>query len=209
MSINFQSMGDKKIKALKVLLFLVALTPLARLIGWTLLDNLGANPIEKLLRQTGYWSLTFLTLTLTLTPIRQWTGLIWMGRFRRMLGLFAFFYAVVHLGIYVILDQYFDWTGILKDISKRPYITIGFTSFMLMVPLALTSTDAMIRKLGGHRWRKLHRLTYVINLGGITHFWWLVKRDTREPLIFASIYSVSMLLRFFVSQRNLKKRQTA
>jgi sulfoxide reductase heme-binding subunit YedZ len=146
---------------------------------------------------------------MALTPIRQWTGVIWVGRFRRMLGLFAFFYSLLHLGTYVILDQFFDWMGILKDIAKRPYITVGFTALVLMIPLAVTSTDGMLRRLGGERWRKLHRLIYVITLGGIIHFWWLVKKDITEPFIFASIYAVSMLLRSLMQQRNLRKRRLA
>jgi sulfoxide reductase heme-binding subunit YedZ len=167
------------------------------------MDTLGANPIEKLLRQTGYWTLSFLTVTMLLSPIRQWTGVIWVGRFRRMLGLFAFFYGMLHLTVYVGLDQFFDWNGILKDILKRPYITIGLTAFVLMIPLAVTSTDHMLRRLGGERWRKLHRLIYLITLLGVIHFWWLVKKDIKEPLLFALIYSLSMMLRYlFYRKRN-------
>lgn len=209
MALDIRRINETHLRILKGVLFLLALIPLERLVAWALMDSLGANPIEKVLRQTGYWTLTFLTLTMALTPIRQWTGVIWVGRFRRMLGLFAFFYSLLHLGTYVILDQFFDWMGILKDIAKRPYITVGFTALVLMIPLAVTSTDGMLRRLGGERWRKLHRLIYVITLGGIIHFWWLVKKDITEPFIFASIYAVSMLLRSLMQQRNLRKRRLA
>lgn len=209
MALDIRRINETHLRILKGVFFLLALIPLERLVAWALMDSLGANPIEKVLRQTGYWTLTFLTLTMALTPIRQWTGVIWVGRFRRMLGLFAFFYSLLHLGTYVILDQFFDWMGILKDIAKRPYITVGFTALVLMIPLAVTSTDGMLRRLGGERWRKLHRLIYVITLGGIIHFWWLVKKDITEPFIFASIYAVSMLLRSLMQQRNLRKRRLA
>jgi methionine sulfoxide reductase heme-binding subunit len=209
MALDIRRINESHLRILKGVLFLLALIPLERLVAWALMDSLGANPIEKVLRQTGYWTLTFLTLTMALTPIRQWTGVIWVGRFRRMLGLFAFFYSLLHLGTYVILDQFFDWMGILKDIAKRPYITVGFTALVLMIPLAVTSTDGMLRRLGGERWRKLHRLIYVITLGGIIHFWWLVKKDITEPFIFASIYAVSMLLRSLMNQRNVRKRRLA
>lgn len=194
------------IRTLKIIIFLLALVPLGRLVGWTMMDMLGANPIEKVLRQTGYWTLTFLTLTMAVTPIRQLTGIVWIGQFRRMLGLFAFFYSLLHLGTYLVLDQFFDWASILKDIVKRPYITIGFAALVLMIPLAVTSTDGMLRALGGERWRKLHRLIYVITFGGIIHFWWLVKKDVTEPLTFAMIYLVSMIVRTVIKHRNLKKR---
>lgn len=207
MRFNIRRINESSIRILKVIVFLLALVPLERLIGWAVTDSLGANPIEKVLRQTGYWTLTFLTLTMAVTPIRQWLGLIWVGRFRRMLGLFAFFYGLLHLGTYVILDQFFDWMGILKDIAKRPYITIGFTAFVTMIPLAVTSTDAMLRRLGGERWRKLHRLIYAITLLGVIHFWWLVKKDIKEPLIFAFLYLTAMSLRFVIRNLNEKKRK--
>jgi methionine sulfoxide reductase heme-binding subunit len=206
--IDIHRISDSQIQAIKTFIFLLALFPLARLIAWGIMDNLGSNPIEKALRQTGYWTLTFLTLTMALTPVRQWTGLTWVVRLRRMIGLYAFFYSVLHLGTYVILDQFFDWNGILKDIMKRPYITIGFIALLLMIPLAVTSTDRMIRLLGGKRWRSLHQLIYLITLGGIVHFWWLVKKDIREPLLFAAIYALSMSLRALKHRTNLQNRRT-
>ena len=201
MDFELRRINDTSISRIKAIVFLLALIPLGRLVYWGLIDQLGANPIEKILRQTGYWTLTFLTLTMAVTPIRQWLGWIWMGRFRRMLGLFAFFYSVLHLGTYVILDQFFDWSGILKDIVKRPYITVGFTALVLMIPLAVTSTDGMLRRLGGARWKSIHRWIYVITLGGVIHFWWLVKKDISEPFIFALIYAVSLLLRALVRRK--------
>jgi sulfoxide reductase heme-binding subunit YedZ len=206
MSFNIKRLDESQIRTIKLIVFFLALIPFARLIGWAFMDALGANPIEKVLRQTGFWTLTFLSLTMAVTPIRQWTGLIWLGRFRRMLGLFAFFYSLLHLGTYVILDQFFDWTGILKDIAKRPYITVGFSALVLMIPLAITSTDRMLHRLGGDRWRKLHRLIYLITLGGVIHFWWLVKKDITEPFIFATIYLVSLLLRALMHRKRIIRR---
>lgn len=202
MDFELRRINDTSISRIKAIVFLLALVPLGRLVYWGLIDQLGANPIEKVLRQTGYWTLTFLTLTMAVTPIRQWLGWIWMGRFRRMLGLFAFFYSVLHLGTYVILDQFFDWAGILKDIVKRPYITVGFTALVLMIPLAVTSTDGMLRRLGGARWKKIHRWIYVICLAGVIHFWWLVKKDISEPFLFALIYAVSLLLRALLRRKS-------
>jgi sulfoxide reductase heme-binding subunit YedZ len=157
------------------------------LIGNGVLDQLGANPIEKITRTTGYWTLTLLLVTLSATPLRRVLGWPWLGRFRRMLGLFAFFYGCLHFLTYLVLDQFFDWPGIVKDIAKRPYITVGFTAFLLLIPLAVTSTDGMIRRLGGKRWRRLHRLVYVIAIGGVVHFWWLVKKDITAPAADAAI----------------------
>lgn len=206
MAFNIKRLDESQIRTIKLIVFFLALIPLARLIGWALMDSLGANPIEKVLRQTGFWTLTFLSLTMAVTPIRQWTGLIWFGRFRRMLGLFAFFYSLLHLGTYVVLDQFFDWAGILKDIAKRPYITVGFSALVLMLPLAITSTDRMLHRLGGERWRKLHRMIYLITLGGVIHFWWLVKKDITEPFIFATIYLVSLLLRALMNRKKIIRR---
>jgi len=174
----------------KALLFVGGLLPLAKL-GWLAYDDgLGANPIEKITRTTGWWTLTLLMLTLTLTPLRRLSGWQWLAQLRRMLGLFAFFYASLHFLTYLIIDQFFDWPAIAKDIVKRPYITVGFTAFVLLIPLAATSTAAMQRRLGGRNWRRLHRLIYLIGIAGVIHFWWLVKKDIREPLVFAFVLTV-------------------
>jgi sulfoxide reductase heme-binding subunit YedZ len=187
---NIRNLHPKTIIVLKRGLFLILLIPLFKLIGDGVLDRLGANPIEKITHITGYWTLTLLLATLAVTPLRRLSGWPWPGRFRRMLGLFAFFYGCLHFLAYLVLDQFFDWSGIAKDIAKRPYITVGFTAFLLLIPLALTSTDAMIRRLGGKRWRVLHRLVYPIAVLGVAHFWWLVKKDISEPATDAAILAV-------------------
>ena len=168
----------------KAAIFVASLVPLALLVQRGLGDALGANPIEKITRTTGWWTLFFLAITLAVTPARKLAGWPWLGRFRRMLGLFAFFYGLLHFLTYFVLDQFFDWMAIGKDILKRPYITVGFTAFVLLIPLAATSTDGMIRRLGGQRWRWLHKLVYVIAGAGVVHFAWLVKKDITEPLLF-------------------------
>ena len=199
---RFKRISEPAIVRLKMLVFVLALLPLAKLMVNGLMDHLGANPIERILRRTGFWTLTMLTLTMAVTPLRQLTGRIWIGRFRRMLGLFAFFYGCLHFATYLVLDQFFDWPGILKDITKRPYITVGFSAFVLMMPLAITSTDAMLRRLGGKRWRALHRLVYLITAAGVVHFWWLVKKDITEPLIFALVLVLSLAVRQFYARRS-------
>ena len=198
----WQRLGESTIVRLKIVLFVLALLPLAKLMVNGLMDHLGANPIERILRRTGFWTLTMLTLTMAVTLLRQLTRRVWIGRFRRMLGLFAFFYGCLHFATYLVLDQFFDWPGIFKDITKRPYITVGFSAFVLMMPLAITSTDAMLRRLGGKRWRALHRLVYLITAAGVVHFWWLVKKDITEPLIFALLLVLSLAVRQFYAQRS-------
>lgn len=171
---------------IKGLLFLASLGPLAWLALNGYAENLGANPIEVITRTTGTWTLVFLLITLSITPLRKFSGWHWLIRLRRMFGLFAFFYASLHFTTYIWLDQFFDLQSIIKDVMKRPFITVGFSSFMLLVPLALTSSSAMIRRLG-KGWQQLHRLVYVIAIGGVVHFMWLVKADRRQPLIYGTI----------------------
>lgn len=187
---SLKQLDEKTLGRVKAALFLIALIPLAKLIIGGLDDGLGANPIEKITRSTGYWTLTLLMVTLTITPLRKLTGWLWLTRTRRMLGLFAFFYASLHFLTYLVLDQFFDWDSIAKDIIKRPYITIGFPSFLLLIPLAITSNNALIKKLGGKRWRWLHRLVYVVAIGGVVHYWWLVKKDLTNPITFAAVLAV-------------------
>jgi len=171
---------------LKAFLFLLCLTPLGRL-GWLAFNGgLGANPIEFITRSTGTWTLVFLLITLSITPLRRLTGRNGLIRYRRMLGLFAFFYVCLHFTTYIWLDQYFDWAAIIKDVIKRPFITVGFACFVLLIPLAATSTNAMQRRLK-RRWQQLHRLVYLIAIGGVVHYWWLVKKDITQPVIYASI----------------------
>ena len=158
-------------------------------------DTLGANPIDVVTDETGTWTLRFLVLTLLVTPLRRWTGWNALVRFRRMLGLFAFFYGSLHFLTYLWLDQFFALDEIAKDIVKRPFITVGFAAFVLMVPLALTSTAGWIRRLGGRGWNLLHRLVYLSAIGGVVHYWWLVKADIARPLRYGVIVGILLLAR--------------
>lgn len=170
--------------------FLLALAPVLRLAVYGAMDQLGANPVEFITRSTGTWTLVMLCITLAITPVRRVTGMAWLLRFRRMLGLFAFFYGALHFATYFWLDQWFDWTGILRDVTgKRPFITVGFVAFVLMVPLALTSPHAVVRRLGGRRWQQLHRAIYAITVLAILHYWWMKagKNDFAQPAIYAII----------------------
>lgn len=185
----------------KTLLFALCLAPAARLVWLALNDGLGANPIEFVIRSLGTWTLTLLLVTLAVTPLRRLTGINALIRVRRMLGLFAFFYASLHFLAYVGLDQFFDFRQILADIVKRPYITVGFTCLVLLVPLAVTSTNAMQRRLGGKRWQRLHRLVYVIAAGGVVHYLWLVKKDITVPALYALALIVLLGLRLWWSRR--------
>ncbi len=154
-------------RVVKPALFIVCLIPLA-LMAWDAFNNqLGANPIEKIMRRTGDWTLRFLLITLTITPARQLLNLPWLIKLRRMLGLFAFFYALLHFTNYIWLDQYFDVDEIIKDVIKRKYITVGFVCFLMLIPLAITSTNNMVKRLGGKRWQKLHKSVYAIAIGGV------------------------------------------
>jgi methionine sulfoxide reductase heme-binding subunit len=179
---------------LKIAVFLTCLVPSAQLIYNAFTDNLGANPIEAITRFTGSWTLIFLLITLSVTPLRKLSGWNQLVKFRRMLGLFAFFYAVLHFATYMVLDHFFDFQAILKDIIKRPYVTAGFTSLTLMIPLAITSTTGMIRRLG-RRWQQLHRLVYVVAIGGVIHFYWLVKADIRRPVMYGSVLALLLSYR--------------
>jgi sulfoxide reductase heme-binding subunit YedZ len=178
------------IKWIKAAVFAACLIPLALLFWRGFTGGLGANPIEYITRSTGWWTLTFLLVTLLVTPLRRLTGLNWLLRLRRMLGLFAFFHVCLHFTTYIWLDQFFDWTGIVKDIAKRPFITVGFTAFVLLIPLAATSTNRMVKRLGARRWQLLHRLVYAIAVLGVVHYWWLVKKDITEPVIFAALLTL-------------------
>lgn len=171
----------------RFVIFVNSLVPLALLCADAWQRRLGANPIEFALRTTGVLALLFLILSLAVTPLRKVFGLPWMIKFRRMLGLFGFFYAALHLVIYTWLDKALNLNTIVEDIKERPYITIGMASFLLLVPLAVTSTQKMIKRLGGKRWNILHRLAYVAAAGGVVHFYMLVKADTRDPVLFGLI----------------------
>ncbi len=179
---------------IKPTIFILCLLPLAWLVFSLLTDQLGANPIEELTRETGEWTLRLLLVTLCMTPLRRITNWRWPLRVRRMLGLFAFFYVCVHLTTYIWLDQFFDWGEILRDIYKRRFITVGMLAFVLLLPLAITSTNAMMKRLG-RNWGRLHQLVYVIPALGVLHFWWLVKADVREPLVYAVLLVVLLVMR--------------
>ena len=185
-------------RVLKPAVFILALVPAALLVRGMLRGDLGINPAETIQLETGRWTFKFLLLTLAVTPVRRLTGWNPVIQFRRMLGLFAFFYGTLHLTTYVWLDKFFDWQEILKDVAKRRYITAGFSAFVLMIPLAVTSTAWAIRRLGGPRWRRLHQLIYVSAIAGVIHYYWLVKSDVRLPLMYAAIVAVLLVYRFVV-----------
>jgi len=187
---------------LKPVVFLVCLVPFAQLAYKAYAGDLGVNPIEFITHFTGDWTLIFLLATLSVTPLRRISGWNDLIKFRRMLGLFAFFYAALHFSTYIVLDHFFDFQRIGKDIVKRPYVTVGFTAFVLMLPLAITSTAKMIRRLG-KRWQQLHRLIYIAAIAGVIHFYWLVKADIRRPLQYAIVLLVLLGYRLFVGRQPL------
>ena len=175
------------IRILKAAAFALSLTPLGLLVWKGFYDRLGANPVDVITRATGKWTLMFLLITLSITPLRRLAGMPWLVRFRRPLGLFAFFYGTLHLTTYVWLDKFFDVHAMLHDILKRRFITAGMTGFTLMLPLAITSTTGWVRRLGGKRWQALHWLIYFSAAAGVIHFIWLVKADLRRPLTYGAV----------------------
>ena len=183
--------------ALKVVVFVLCLVPVGRLAWGVWNDTLGANPIEFIIRALGDWALRFVLITLAVTPLRKLAGWTWLMPLRRMLGLYAFFYATLHLSAYIWVDQFFDWIAIAKDIIKRPFITVGMLTFTLLIPLAITSNNAMIRRMGGKRWQLLHRAIYVIGAIGVLHFWWMVKLDITQPAIYAAVLAALLGIRLF------------
>ncbi|MHB2167318.1 protein-methionine-sulfoxide reductase heme-binding subunit MsrQ [Alsobacter sp. R-9] len=199
------------VRVAKPFVFAAACWPMARL-AWAIAYDpvsLGANPAERILHETGDWCLQFLLITLAVTPLRRITG--WNGaiKFRRMLGLFAFAYGVLHLAAYVAFDQYFDAAAILKDIVKRPFITVGFAALVLMTPLAVTSTRGWVLRLGGDRWSRLHKAVYAVTILGVVHYWWLVKRDITWPVIYALVLAVLLGWRLARRARPRPARQRA
>jgi methionine sulfoxide reductase heme-binding subunit len=182
----------------KLVLFINALVPLTLLLWDVYHKRVGANPLEFATRTTGMLTLLFLIITLAVTPARKITGLNWLVKFRRMLGLFAFFYGFLHLMTYVWFDRFFNLKSVPGDVASRPFIAVGMLAFFLMAPLAITSTDKMIKRLGGKRWNKLHKLVYAGGVAGIIHFWLLVKSDTRLPLTFGFVLLLLLGHRLFV-----------
>lgn len=191
------SLPKRWISPLKVLVFTASLIPLVRIIYAIVLDpvSLGANPAETILHRTGDWVLYFLLITLAVTPVRKLTGLNDLIKFRRMLGLFAFFYACMHFLAYIGFDRLFDLSDMAREIVKRPFILVGFAAFVLLIPLAITSTRGWVLRLGGARWAMLHKAIYPIAVLGVVHYWWLVKRDITWPLVFALVLAVLLAYR--------------
>jgi sulfoxide reductase heme-binding subunit YedZ len=177
------------------LLFMLSVVPAAVLIAAIARNDLGANPLEEIRDFTGIWTLRFLLITLAVTPIRRLTRWHPIIRFRRMLGLFAFFYAMLHFVSYVWLDQFFDLSEMIKDLTKRPFIMAGYASFIVLIPLAMTSTSKWILRLGGKRWQLLHRLIYVSTAAGVVHYFWRVKLDVQRPIIYGVVLAVLLILR--------------
>lgn len=185
-------------RVLKPILFLLSLLPFAFLVGRLLTDTLGTNPVETLTETTGEWTLNFLIITLLITPLRKISGWHGLVKLRRMFGLYSFFYALLHVLIYIIFEHSLDIFAIIEDIIERPFILVGFVSFLMLLPLALTSTNKMIKRLGGRKWQQLHRLIYPLTVGGALHFLWLAesKADISSPLIYLIIISMLLLLRY-------------
>lgn len=195
-------MDDTKFN--KILIFINSLVPLALLAWDAVRGNMGANPIEFFLRTTGVLTLSFLLITLSITPLRKifgWNNLI---KFRRMLGLYAFFYGCLHLTTYIGFDRALSLSGTLADVFQRPFIAIGMASFFLMTPLAITSTNAMVKRFGGKNWQKLHRLTYVIAVGGVIHYWMIVKSDIFYPLLFGLVLAILLGYRYYTNKPKLQ-----
>lgn len=186
-------------KPAKILVFALCLVPFGVLLWRALHSELGPNPIEFVTHATGDWTIRFLIITLAVTPARKLLGMPQLVRFRRMLGLFAFFYGSLHFLTYFWLDKFFDFGDIAKDVVKRPFITAGFTAFVLLIPLALTSTAGWIRRLGGKNWRMLHRLVYVSAIAGVVHYYWLVKSDIRLPLFYGALVALLLGYRAFTA----------
>ena len=202
--------SPRQFAALKATLFVLALLPLARLVAFAALDRLGANPVEFITRNTGDWTLYFLCFTLAVTPLRRLAGWNWLLKLRRMTGLYAFFYATLHFMTFLWFDHFFDLDEMWRDVIKRPFITVGFIAFVLLIPLAATSTNGMIRRLGGKRWQWLHRLVYVVASLGILHFWWMkaAKHNFAQPILFGTIVAVLLLLRVYWSLAKSRAAKT-
>jgi sulfoxide reductase heme-binding subunit YedZ len=189
-------MTPKQITAIKTAVFVLALVPFVRLI-WLTLTGALVEPLQFITRSTGDWTLYFLCITLAVTPLRRFSKWNWLLKLRRMVGLFAFFYALLHFTTFLWFDHFFDVAEMLKDVAKRPFILVGFIAFVLLIPLAVTSTNAMVRRLGGKRWQWLHRLIYVVAPLGVLHFWWMkaAKHDLNQPILFVAIVAVLLALR--------------
>lgn len=197
-------MKPEDARFIKAVVFVNSLVPLA-LLGWDAAHgNLGANPLEYVTRTTGMLTLVFLLLSLAVTPLRKMTGWNWLGMHRRVLGLYAFFYGALHFLAYIWFDRLFNFKSVLGDVLQRRFIAVGFASFLIMIPLAVTSTNRMLKRLGGRRWNRLHKMVYLAGVLGALHYWMLVKSDTRLPLTFAFALALLLGYRIFAANRTAK-----
>lgn len=194
------------VRTIKPIVFALSLAPLGVLVWRGFHHGLGANPIEFITHATGDWTMRFLLITLAVTPLRKILGLPELIRYRRMLGLFAFFYGCLHFVTYVWLDKFFDFQDMVNDVGKRPFITAGFAAFVMLIPLAATSTKSWIRRLGGRRWQRLHRLVYASAAAACIHYYWLVKSDIRAPLAYAGVLAILLAWRAAVWARRRPRR---
>jgi sulfoxide reductase heme-binding subunit YedZ len=199
---------QRQIAAVKTGVFAAALAPFTALVVAGFTDGLGANPVETITHTTGDWTLRLLLAALAITPLRHLTGWTWLTRLRRMVGLFAFFYLMLHFSTYAVLDASLDLAYVVEDVADRLYITAGFSAFVMLVPLAATSTNAMVRRLGPLRWRKLHRLVYAAGICGVLHYLWLVKADLREPLVYTGILAILLAARLPVFVKWMQARRS-
>ena len=195
------------IRWLKIVVFSICLSPIILLAYQILSASISGDPVETMTEVTGEWGLRFLLLTLAITPARKIFKFPDLIKFRRMLGLFAFFYAFCHLSVYVVFDQFFDWIAIWNDTLEKKFVFAGMLALILMIPLAITSTNGWVKRLGGKRWQKLHKLVYIIAIAAVTHFIWLVKADLSEPLIYALILSLLLGYRLYNSKKRTKVHQ--
>jgi sulfoxide reductase heme-binding subunit YedZ len=203
------SVRPRRLRWLPAAVLAVGLVPLAKMAVDAFTGGLGANPIEAALNRLGFWTITFLALALVPTPARDLLGLSWPNRLRRLLGLLAFSYATLHLAFYVGVDKFFDGRTIAADLTRRPFIMVGFAAWLLLVPLALTSTDGWVRRLGHPRWKWLHRLVYLVALLAVVHFLWRVKADRRRPLAYAALFALLLLARLPGWVRAARRRRGA
>jgi methionine sulfoxide reductase heme-binding subunit len=201
---TWRAPANTTVQRIKWLLIALGMIPLARLIAGFPLGWLGANPIEFITRSTGTWTLVGLAVTLSITPLRRLLSWPWLVRLRRTAGLLAFFYASLHFMTYIWFDRFFDVQDIIKDIIKRPFITVGFAAFVLLIPLAVTSKNSVIKKLGAQLWQRIHYLIYLIAILAVIHYWWLVKKDLTQPIIYACVFAVLLGLRVFWKLRSTK-----
>ena len=192
---TWRAPSTSTVQRVKWALIVLGMLPLARLVAGYFTDQLGANPIELITRSTGTWTLVGLAVTLSITPLRKLLNWPWLIRLRRTAGLLAFFYVCLHFTTYIWFDRFFDVQDIIKDVIKRPFITVGFAAFLLFIPLAVTSNNTIIKKLGAKLWQRIHYLVYVIAILGVVHYWWLVKKDLTQPIIYACVFAVLFALR--------------